>query len=162
MIVLKSRDEIARMRTASAVVAEVLATLREHAKAGVSTGELDEIAEDLTRKRGAKPAFKGYVKRHAEASGGREPDRWANPVTYASLQILQQAIERVGKIDRAAVIKEIQTGSFDTIVGKVKLQNNLRVDGWQVGQWQGGEYYGLAPANLPGARPVMFPKPAWK
>jgi methionyl aminopeptidase len=61
MIMLKSRDEIARMRTASAVVAEVLATLREHAKAGVSTGELDEIAEDLIRKRGAKSAFKGYV-----------------------------------------------------------------------------------------------------
>lgn len=108
------------------------------------------------------PAFKDYVKRHAEANGGREPDRWANPVTYASLQILQQAIERVGKIDRAAVIKEIQTGTFDTVVGKVKLKNNLRVDGWQVGQWQGGEYYGLAPANLPGARQMMFPKPAWK
>jgi methionyl aminopeptidase len=61
MIMLKSRDEIARMRTASAVVAEVLATLREHAKAGVSTGELDDIAEDLIRKRGAKSAFKGYV-----------------------------------------------------------------------------------------------------
>ena len=61
MILLKSRDEIARMRTASAVVAEVLATLREHAKAGVSTAELDEIAEDLIRKRGAKSAFKGYV-----------------------------------------------------------------------------------------------------
>ena len=88
--------------------------------------------------------------------------RGANPVTYASLQILQQAIERVGRVDRAAVIKEIQTGAFDTIVGPVKLQNNLRVDGWQVGQWQAGEYYGLAPATLPGARPVMFPKPAWK
>ncbi len=61
MIVLKSRDEIARMRAASAVVAEVLATLREHAKPGVTTGELDAVAEDLTRKRGAKPAFKGYV-----------------------------------------------------------------------------------------------------
>jgi branched-chain amino acid transport system substrate-binding protein len=107
-------------------------------------------------------AFKDYLKRHAEANGGREPDRWANPVTYASLQILQQAIERVGSVDRAAVIKEIQTGSFDTIVGKVKLQDNLRVDGWQVGQWQGGEYYGLAPAQLPGARQVLFPKPAWK
>src|SRR5262245_31634928 len=108
------------------------------------------------------PAFKDYVKRHAEANGGREPDRWANPVTYASLQILQQAIERVGKLDRAPVIKEIQTGTFDTIIGQVKLHNNLRVDGWQVGQWQGGEYYGLAPANLPGARPLMFPKPEWK
>ena len=110
----------------------------------------------------ASPAFKDYLKRHAEANGGREPDRWANPVTYASLQILQQAIERVGKIDRAAVIKEIQTGTFDTIIGKVKLKDNLRVDAWQVGQWQDGEYYGLYPAYLPGARPVKFPKPAWR
>ena len=108
------------------------------------------------------PAFKDYLKRHSDANGGKEPDRWANPVTYASLQILQQAIERVGRIDRAAVIKEIQTGSFDTVVGKVKLQNNLRVDGWQVGQWQKGEYHGIAPANLPGATPLLFPKPAAK
>ena len=61
MIELKSREEISKMRAASAVVAEVLTTLREHAKPGVSTGELDAIAEELTRKRGAKPAFKGYV-----------------------------------------------------------------------------------------------------
>jgi methionyl aminopeptidase len=61
MIVLKSRDEIERMRAASAVVAEVLEALRERAKPGVTTGELDEVAEGLTRKRGAVPAFKGYV-----------------------------------------------------------------------------------------------------
>jgi branched-chain amino acid transport system substrate-binding protein len=107
-------------------------------------------------------AYKDYLKRHAEANGGREPDRWANPVTYASLQMLQQAIERAGTLDRAAVIKELQNGSFDTIVGKVQLKGNLRVDGWQVGQWQGGEYYGVAPANLPGAKQVLFPKPEWK
>jgi methionyl aminopeptidase len=61
MIVLKSREEIERMRAASAVVAEVLATLREQVKPGVTTGDLDAVAEELTRKRGAKPAFKGYV-----------------------------------------------------------------------------------------------------
>ncbi|MCC6610024.1 MAG: amino acid ABC transporter substrate-binding protein [Burkholderiales bacterium] len=108
------------------------------------------------------PAFKAYVKRHVAETGGREPDRWANPVTYASLEILQQAIERVGRIDRAAIIKEIQTGTFDTVIGKVKLKGNLYLDGWQVGQWQGGEYYGIYPASLPGARPILFPKPAWK
>jgi branched-chain amino acid transport system substrate-binding protein len=37
--------------------------------------------------------------------------------------MLQQAIERVGKIDRAAVIKELQTGTFETILGRVKLEN---------------------------------------
>ena len=60
MIVLKSRAEIERMRVASAIVAEVLAALREHAKPGVTTAELDTVASELTRKRGAKPAFKGY------------------------------------------------------------------------------------------------------
>jgi len=49
---------------------------------------------------------------------GQEPDRWASPVTYASLQMLQQAIERVGAIDRAAAIKELQTGTFETILGR--------------------------------------------
>ena len=107
------------------------------------------------------PALKDYFKRHVEALG-REPDRWASPITYASLQVLQQAIERVGKVDRAAVIKEIQTGSFDTIIGKVKLEGGLLKDVWAVGQWQGGEFYGVAPKAMAGARPVVVPKPEWK
>ena len=106
------------------------------------------------------PASKEYLRRHTEATG-QEPDRWASPVTYASLQMLQQAIERVGKIDRAAVIKELQTGTFETILGPVKLENNLYTENWWVGQWQNGEFHGIAPATLPGAGAVMFPKPAW-
>jgi branched-chain amino acid transport system substrate-binding protein len=107
------------------------------------------------------PQLKDYLKRHVEANGA-EPDRWANPVTYTSLQMLQQAIERVGKVDRAAVIKELQTGSFDTIMGKVKMVDNRFLDVFQTGQWQSGEYYGIGPARLNGARPPLFPKPAWK
>lgn len=61
MIVLKSQSEIERMRAASVVVAEVLAMLKSHVKPGVTTAELDALAEDLTRRRGATPAFKGYV-----------------------------------------------------------------------------------------------------
>jgi methionyl aminopeptidase len=60
VIKLKSPDEIERMRAASAVVAEVLATLRERVRPGVTTAELDQVAEELTRRRGAVPAFKGY------------------------------------------------------------------------------------------------------
>lgn len=103
---------------------------------------------------------KAYFKRHVEMTG-QEPDRWASPVTYASLQMLQQAIERTGQIDRAAVIKELQNGTFETILGQVKLENNLYRQNWWVGQWQNGEFHGIAPANLPGAREIMFPKPAW-
>jgi branched-chain amino acid transport system substrate-binding protein len=106
------------------------------------------------------PASKDYLIRHVEMTG-QEPDRWASPITYASLQMLQQAIERAGKIDRAAVIKELQTGTFETILGQVKLENNLYKENWWVGQWQNGEFRGIAPATLPGAMPVWFPKPAW-
>ena len=60
MIMLKSRSEIERMRAASVIVAEVLAEVSARVGPGVSTGELDEVAESLTRRRGGVPAFKGY------------------------------------------------------------------------------------------------------
>lgn len=108
----------------------------------------------------ASAESKQYMQRYM-AVNGEEPDRWASPITYASLQMLQQAIERVGRIDRAAVIEELQTGTFPTILGAVKLQGNLYTRPWYVGQWQHGEFYGVAPATLPGAHAVLFPKPAW-
>ena len=60
MISLKSPCEIEVMRAANLIVAEVLAQLREHVRPGVTTAELDRIAEELTRQRSAVPAFKGY------------------------------------------------------------------------------------------------------
>lgn len=60
MIVLKSPEEIARMRTAGRMVAEILAMLREKVVPGITTFELDRIAETECVRRGAKPAFKGY------------------------------------------------------------------------------------------------------
>ena len=105
--------------------------------------------------------IKWYIQHHKEVIG-REPDRWASPITYASLQVLQQAIERVGKIDRAAVIKEINSGTFDTIIGKVKLKDGMNQNFWEVGQWQNGEYTGIAPFSKEGAKPPTVPKPAWK
>lgn len=61
MILLKSREEIDHMRAASLIVAEVLGAVEAKVRPGVCTEELDTLAEDLTRKRGAKTAFKGYV-----------------------------------------------------------------------------------------------------
>lgn len=61
MIYLKSRAEIETMRRASVIVAEVLATLKETVRPGMTTLELDELAERMTYERGAKPAFKGYA-----------------------------------------------------------------------------------------------------
>ena len=60
MIFLKSPQEIEIMRSANLIVAEVLAELRRHVHPGVTTAELDRVAEEMTRRRGATPAFKGY------------------------------------------------------------------------------------------------------
>jgi methionyl aminopeptidase len=60
MILLKSREEIEQMRAANAIVAEILAAVRDRVRPGVSTAELDALAEVLTLAKGARPAFKGY------------------------------------------------------------------------------------------------------
>ncbi|MBL4784873.1 MAG: amino acid ABC transporter substrate-binding protein, partial [Cohaesibacteraceae bacterium] len=77
-----------------------------------------------------------YAARH-QTTTGRSPDTWASAVTYASLEILQQAIARKG-LDREDVSTEISTGSFDTILGPIKLENNQLRNLWWIGQWQKG------------------------
>jgi branched-chain amino acid transport system substrate-binding protein len=101
-----------------------------------------------------------YRTKH-KAMHNRDPDYWGSQVGYASLQMLEQAIERVGKIDREAIIKELQTGTFDTVIGKVKLENNIPVNAFPlIGQWQKGFFTGVAPSG-PGMAAVIVPKPAW-
>ena len=60
MITIKNKEQIAKMRDAGKIVAEVLALMKEHVEPGVSTWELDEIAENYIRKCGAVPTFLGY------------------------------------------------------------------------------------------------------
>ena len=60
MVRLKSPSEIKKMRASGKIVAETLAILREAVRPGVSTAELDALAEREIRKRGATPSFKGY------------------------------------------------------------------------------------------------------
>jgi len=60
MIVLKSPAEVETMHRANAVVHEVLRTVRQVAAPGVTTLELDQLAEGIIRERSGTPAFKGY------------------------------------------------------------------------------------------------------
>ena len=102
------------------------------------------------------PGMKDYFERHKAVNKGAEPDRWASPNTYAGLQVLQQAIETVGEIDNAKILAEMKTGTFKTIIGDLKLTGNRNPSLWHVGQWQNGEFYGLAPTNRPGAKQPIF------
>ncbi|HKU58050.1 MAG TPA: type I methionyl aminopeptidase [Gaiellaceae bacterium] len=60
MIVRKSPQEIETMARAGKVVADTLALMEEHIQPGITTGELDAIAEEFIRSHGGEPTFKGY------------------------------------------------------------------------------------------------------
>jgi methionyl aminopeptidase len=58
---IKSADEIALMREAGRIVCEILDELEKAVAPGVTTWDLDALAEKLIYEKGAKPAFKGYL-----------------------------------------------------------------------------------------------------
>jgi methionyl aminopeptidase len=60
MIIRKGAAEIERMARAGEVVADTLALLGERMRPGVTTKELDELADEHIRSRGGTPTFKGY------------------------------------------------------------------------------------------------------
>jgi branched-chain amino acid transport system substrate-binding protein len=103
---------------------------------------------------------KAYFDAHV-AKFQKEPDRWASAHAWAGLQILQQAVEKVG-LDRKALREHIASNEFDTIIGKIRFKDgeNISTPGI-VSQWQKGEFEVVWPPARATA-PALFPKPAWK
>lgn len=60
MIIIKTDAQIELMRKAGKIVAETLKMLGENIKPGITTADLDRMAEDYILSCGARPAFKGY------------------------------------------------------------------------------------------------------
>jgi methionyl aminopeptidase len=60
VIIRKSPEELERMARAGRIVADTLALIGEHARPGVTTAELDELAEEHIAGQGGYPTFKGY------------------------------------------------------------------------------------------------------
>ena len=116
----------------------------------MSLGGVDTGSEEIA----------SYFERHT-ALNGQPPDSWASAVTYASLQMLQQAIERKG-LDRDAVSQELSSGEFETILGTIRMEDNQLRTLWWTGQWQDGKFVAIAPADRDGAGEAVIPKPAWK
>lgn len=102
-----------------------------------------------------------YFENH-KAFLNREPDRWASAFGYASLQILEQAIEIVGSINRQEIRDVIAENEFDTIIGKVRFHNQFNVQFPGVfGQWQKGEFELVWPPDNAAASSPIVPKPPW-
>jgi branched-chain amino acid transport system substrate-binding protein len=108
----------------------------------------------------SSPAAKAYFQAHVKKFN-KEPDRWASGHAWAGLQILQQAIEKVG-LDRKAIRDYVAATEFQTVVGPIRFQGseNITTPG-TIGQWEKGEFEVVWPKDRATAAPV-FPKPAWK
>jgi methionyl aminopeptidase len=73
-ITLKSQRQIELMRQAGSIVADTFEILRDHVRPGVTTAELDRLAEEYIRSRGAEPVYKGYGgMRATRERPGRKP-----------------------------------------------------------------------------------------
>lgn len=60
MIIIKSRKEIEKIRASCIIVTGALEELKKKVRSGITTRELDRIAEEFILKNGGVPAFKGY------------------------------------------------------------------------------------------------------
>jgi methionyl aminopeptidase len=112
MVTRKSPREIEHMRRAGRVVAEVLALVESNLRPGVTTRELDELAERHMRAAGATPSFKGYL------GGGRYG---RGPHAYPASLCISIDEEIVHGIPGDRVIEEGSVVSVDA--GAI-------VDGW--------------------------------
>jgi len=106
------------------------------------------------------PGAKAYFEAHKAKFGGKEPDRWASGHCWAGLEILTQAVAKVG-LDRKAIRDHVARNEHKTIVGPIRFEGseNMSTPG-TVSQWQKGEFEVVWPRSVATAQLVM-PKPAW-
>ena len=105
------------------------------------------------------PKIAEYRAAH-EAVTGKVADYWASANTYASLQILEQAIEGANTTDREVVTQYIKDNAFDTVMGTITFEGNFSAKFWSVGQWQDGVFRGVKGTNVDGAVDVRL-KDGW-
>lgn len=107
------------------------------------------------------PGAKAYFDAHVKKFGAqKEPDRWASGAAWAGLEILTQAIGKVG-LDRKAIRDYVAGNEHSTIIGKIRFagSENVGTPG-SVSQWQKGEFEVVWPKSI--ATAALVPsKPAW-
>ncbi|AMO24694.1 amino acid ABC transporter substrate-binding protein [Ramlibacter solisilvae] len=108
------------------------------------------------------PGAKAYFDAHVKKFGAqKEPDRWASGHCWAGLEIMTNAVKRVG-LDRKAIRDYVANTTHKTIVGDIKFtgSENTATPG-SVGQWQNGEFEVVWPPKMETAK-LIANKPAWK
>jgi branched-chain amino acid transport system substrate-binding protein len=108
------------------------------------------------------PGAKEFWDRMVKFAGGEGKTDWyGNAFCYSSVQVLEQAIEKAGTLDRKKIRDVIASETFDTVIGPVRFENQFNVQSpGEVGQWQNGAFEVVAGKEKRTAEPI-YPKPAW-
>jgi len=126
----------------------------------------DKLQEKLQGKNPTLPEFR----RAYTTKWGIPPDQWGGIGGFAAVQILAQAIEKAGTLDRYEIKKVLDKERFDTAVGKTWFEKYNKIRVWShcredgpgnaLAQWQGGEYRIIWPKEWATAD-ILAPKPPW-
>jgi branched-chain amino acid transport system substrate-binding protein len=108
------------------------------------------------RWQGAKEFHDGYL-----AKFNKKPDYLNSVLAYTSCQVLEQAIEKVGSLDKEKIREYIANNEFQTINGPAKFtgSENLQMPS-MILQWQKGELEIVWPKETATAK-ALYPKPDW-
>ncbi len=109
------------------------------------------------------PGVTAFLTRYREAASREKADPlglYAPPMAFAQMQVLEQAVRRVGSLDQKAIGAAFHSAEFDTIVGKLRFDaagewaepRNLYV------QFQGIEGSDLEQFKRPGTEVILYPE----
>jgi len=83
-------------------------------------------------------------------------------MVWSTLQVLEQAIDKVGSLDRKKLRDVIASETFPTVMGPVKFVDQvLQEHPGHIGQWQKGEFEVVGPKEKRTGKAPVFPKPEW-
>lgn len=91
---------------------------------------------------------RAFYKLHKEVTGV-DADYWGSPMYYALGQMLTQAFEAVGSMDREAITAHLKSHTYPTMIGEVDIRNQLINKVYTAGQWQGGFFRAVAGVGFP-------------
>jgi branched-chain amino acid transport system substrate-binding protein len=108
------------------------------------------------------PLNKEFVEAYAKRFDNEVPAEDAADA-FAAAQILQKAVEEVGKIDQKALADWLHANSVETILGPLSWdERGAPLSDFILAQWQSGVVQVVAPKDAATTDKVVFPKPDWK
>jgi branched-chain amino acid transport system substrate-binding protein len=108
------------------------------------------------------PGTQALIERYQPLAAKESTDalgHYVPPLAYAQMQVLEQAVKRVGRIDQAALAADMHANSFDTVIGPLRFdalgewaeERNLYT------QYQGVQGNGIEQFRKPGTQVILYP-----